>query len=124
MKINEILNIQEIRQGTAGAGSSPGAKNARASEYARAQLEVRELKKFSVDFANEFLKSFNEIGQTSVDVAYQKAATQRDFGISEKDASELAKADFGSADYKKKLNQFKSAMPSEFKNSKRTKQII
>ena len=120
MKINEILNIQEIRQGTSGAGSSPTSKNARASEYARAQLEVRELKKFSVEFANEFLKQFNLIGQTSVDVAYQKAATQRDFGISASDASALAKADFGSADYKEKLNKFRSAMPAQYKNSKRS----
>jgi len=120
MKINEILNIQEVRQGTSGAGSSPTSKNARASEYQRAQLEVRELKKFSTEFANEFLKQFNLIGQTSVDVAYQKAATQRDFGISADDASALAKADFGSQDYKERINKFQSAMPSEFKVSKRT----
>ena len=120
MKINEILNIQEVRQGTSGAGSSPTSKNARASEYQRAQLEVRELKKFSTEFANEFLKQFNLIGQTSVDVAYQKAATQRDFGITADDASALAKADFGSQDYKAKMNKFRSAMPAQYKDSKRT----
>tara|TARA_R110001592_G_scaffold77955_3_gene234250 strand:- start:428 stop:1033 length:606 start_codon:yes stop_codon:yes gene_type:complete len=117
MKINEIT---EVRSGPSGTGSSPGSEVARASEYQRAQLEVRELKKFSTEFANEFLKQFNLIGQTSVDVAYQKAATQRDFGISAADASALGKADFGSDEYKDRMNKFQSAMPKEYINSKRT----
>lgn len=110
MKIYEIVEV-------APTGTD---RSARASEQKRARLEYIELKKFSQEFANEFMKQFNSMGQKSVDMAYQKAATVRDFGISKADASALGRADFDSKEYRDRMNAFKSAMPKQYKKKGQT----
>ena len=105
MKIYEIVEV-------APTGTD---RSARASEQKRARLEYIELKKFSQEFANEFMKQFNSMGQKSVDMAYQKAATVRDFGISGSDAKAIGQADRKSAEYRQRIDSFKSAMPEKYK---------
>lgn len=110
MKINEII-VSEILGGS-GTGSSPSSKAARDSESRRANLEYKELKKFSTEFANEFLNQFNLIGRTSVDVAYQKASIT------------FAKRNAESKEEREEiindLKKFRSAMPAQYKDTKRT----
>ena len=110
MKIYEIVEV-------APTGTD---RSARASEQKRARLEYIELKKFSQEFANEFMKQFNSMGQKSVDMAYQKAATVRDFGISKADASALGRVDRDSKEYRDRINAFKSAMPEKYKKKGQT----
>ena len=109
MKIYEIVEVAQI-----------GDRAARASEQSRARLEYVELKKFSQEFANEFMKQFNSMGQKSVDMAYQKAATVRDFGISKADASALGRVDRDSKEYRDRMNAFISAMPEKYKKKGQT----
>jgi|TARA_B100001093_G_C26779077_1_gene993721 hypothetical protein len=104
MKINEII-VSEFVAGGHGTGSSPSSKAARDSESRRANLEYRELKKFSTEFANEFLNQFNLIGRTSVDVAYQKAAIT----FANREANSKDERDQIINDLKK----FRSAMPTQ-----------
>ena len=103
MKISEIIVSELI--GGHGTGSSPSSKAARDSESRRANLEYRELKKFSTEFANEFLNQFNLIGRTSVDVAYQKAAIT----FANREANSKDERDQIINDLKK----FRSAMPTQ-----------
>ena len=110
MKIYEIVEV-------APTGTD---RSARASEQKRARLEYIELKKFSEEFANEFMKQFNSMGQKSVDMAYQKAATVRDFGITKDDASALGRADRNSKEYRDRMNAFISAMPQKYKKKGQT----
>lgn len=110
MKINEII-VSEILGGS-GTGSSPTSKAARDSESRRANLEYKELKKFSTEFANEFLNQFNLIGRTSVDVAYQKASITF--------AKRNAESQEEREEIIKDLTKFRSAMPAQYKDTKRT----
>lgn len=103
MKINEII-VSEITGGS-GTGSSPSSKAARDSESRRANLEYKELKKFSTEFANEFLNQFNLIGRTSVDVAYQKASITF--------AKNNARSEVERDEIINKITKFRSAMPTQ-----------
>ena len=85
MKINEI-----IMEAPGQSGQNPALQ----SEAQRAQVEYRTLKKFSPQFANEFMQSFRLLGSNSVDAAYQAAAEKA--GLDPRKAKEISNADAGS----------------------------
>ena len=111
MKINEI-----IMEAPGQSGQNPALQ----SEAQRAQVEYRTLKKFSPQFANEFMQSFRLLGSNSVDAAYQAAAEKA--GMDPRKAKEISNADAGSQEHQKAMQAFSSAMPNEYKKPELTYQ--
>ena len=102
------------------APGQSGQNPALQSEAQRAQVEYRTLKKFSPQFANEFMQSFRLLGSNSVDAAYQAAAEKA--GLDPRKAKEISNADAGSQEHQKAMQAFSSAMPDEYKKPELTYQ--
>ena len=97
------------------APGQSGQNPALQSEAQRAQVEYRTLKKFSPQFANEFMQSFRLLGSNSVDAAYQAAAEKA--GMDPRKAKEISNADAGSQEHQKAMQAFKSALPDAWKKT-------
>ena len=101
MKINEII-----------LEADPNV--ARGSEAARAAIEYRTLKKFSPQFANEFMSAFRLLNGASVDAAYQAAAEKA--GVRGLDR-QIDNLDTNSEEYRNTINAFRSALPDAWKKT-------
>ena len=86
------------------APGQSGENPALQSEAKRAQVEYKTLKKFSPQFANEFMQSFRLLGSNSVDAAYQAAAEKA--GMDPRKAKEISNADAGSKEHKIAVQSF------------------
>ena len=109
MKINEI-----IMEAPGQSGQNPALQ----SEAKRAQVEYKTLKKFSPQFANEFMQAFRLLGSNSVDAAYQAAAEKAGVDVAGRSAvANIEGMDTNSAEYRKAIQTFRSALPDAWKKT-------